>query len=182
MADIFSAQPGRVVAVTGNGLPLQIIVGNPPIGNLPDSSFRDDSRSRDSFTNFRAIIQNLGIGGQAGVQFMHTLRDYIYVYVFGERVGEISVGGLAFHSGCEDAYNPLNTASGFERVLQYYQTFRATSYPLPLTVVIGTTLVFDAFLTRMSANIVNPETSLAQFAMQLDYIPQQVDLLPDVES
>jgi hypothetical protein len=181
VADIFSAQPGRVVAVTGNGLPMQLIIGNPPLPGLPDSRFR--TADGDTFNNFRAIIQSLGIAAQSGVQFMHTLRDYIYVYVFGERVGDLSIGGLAFHSACDDEeVDAAQSATGLERVLQYYQSFRVTSYPLALTVAIGTTLAFDAFLVGANGNIVNPETNLAQFQFQLKYIPNQIDMLPDEES
>jgi hypothetical protein len=181
VADIFSAQPGRVIAVTGNGLPMQVLIGNPPIATTPFGPL-DDSRFRkpggSSFNDFKAIIQNLGVSGQGGAQFRHTLMDYIYVYVFGERVGDLSIGGLAFHSACNE---PDGGASptGLERILDYYQRFRITSYPLSLTIAIGTLITFEAFLIGINGQIVNPETSLAQFTMQLKYIPNQVDLIPD---
>lgn len=180
MADIFSAQPGKVVAVTGNGLPMQIVIGNPAIGGLPESYFR--SADVSSYSRLRAIIQHLGVGGQSGAQFMHTLADFIYVYVFGERLGQLNVGGLAFHSACGDPDSAGDAVTGFEQILNYYKNFRITTYPLSLTVVIGTTVAFDAFLVSVQGDLVNPETNLAQFQMQLAYIPNQADLLPDEES
>jgi hypothetical protein len=180
VADIFSVQPGKVVAVKANGLPLQIIIGNPAFVDddtgvkLPDSTFR--GVGINSFKVFKAVVQNLGISGQSGVQFRHTLQDYIYVYVFGERAGDLSVGGLAFHSACDDADNE---PTGFEMILDYYKNFRVTSYPQALTVAIGTLVTFDAFLVGVNAQIVNPETNLAQFTLQLKYIPGQVDLIPE---
>jgi len=164
MADIFSAKPGKVVAVDGTGLPMNISIGRPATAGLKDSRWL-------GFSGFKSIIQGIGLNGQAGVQFMHTLGDYIYVYIFGERAGDLQIHGLSFHSTCDDPDPDPNLVTGIERMIEYYENFSVTTYPLALTVTIGTLISFDAFLIGHSPQIVNPETNLAQFTLTLKYIP-----------
>lgn len=171
MADIFSSQPGRVTAVVGTGLVMRLDIGQAAGPGSPDSRWQ-------GFEGFRAIIQALGISGQGGFQLAHSLRDYIYVYVFGERAGEIQVSGLAFHSGCgDDGSSP----TGLELVYAYYQRARITSNPLPVSIAIGGMLEFTAFLTGVNLGIVDPGTSMSNFALRFSYIPDQEDLIPDSE-
>ena len=36
-------------------------------------------------------------------QFLHTVNDFIYVYAFGDRVGELTVSGFGFVKPCPGA-------------------------------------------------------------------------------
>ena len=115
---------------------------------------------------------------------MHALREFIYVYVFTERIGEIIINGLAFPGSCEplgtyDHPNVLDTGSscivseqtGLERVIKWYECNRITTRAAPITVSLGANVSYDAFLVSMKADIANADTGIAQFSLRFNFVP-----------
>lgn len=181
--NIFTTQPGKVIAVDGNAV---------PIGFAVDGDV-------NLFNDLKAIVTSIGVQNQGGFQFMHALREFIYVYVFTERVGEIIVNGLAFPASCEPLGSQdypatyqtggctanggsgsqgsqcvpcsVNAATGLERVQRWYECNRITVRAEPITIALGLNVRYSAFLVGMKADIVNPETGIAQFSMRFNFIP-----------
>jgi hypothetical protein len=164
--NIFSARPGTVVGVDTDAFPIGFAVDN----------------STTTFNDLKAIVTSVGIQGQAGFQFMHAMREFIYVYVFTERVGEIMINGIAFPGSCE-ALGPqddvdgtcVRGGNGLERVLTWYDCNRITSRAQPITILFGADVAYDAFLVSMKADIANAENGVAQFSMRFNYIPNISD-------
>ena len=50
----------------------------------------------------------MAVAQQANFQFLHTLGSDVYVYVFGDRIGQLSLSGVAFASGCGNAVTPVS--------------------------------------------------------------------------
>jgi hypothetical protein len=113
----------------------------------------------------KAIITQAAIVQNDNYQFLHTLADTIYVYVFGTRIGELVVGGFAFANTCWAGPDGLN------EILATYNYGRIAVRPAPVVVVIGHT-AFAAFLTGMQAQIVDPENMLTQWSYRFATFPE----------
>lgn len=160
--DIFSAQPGSVTAIDSAGLP-------------PLTLFLEGWGGGPAFNS---IITGLSIQQQAGVQFVHTLREFIYVYVFGERIGDITVSGLSFARGCTGAAGALNLQyHGLEWVNAFYLTNRATVRASPLVFVLGLASPFVGFLVGCNLQVNDPERGLGQWTLRFATVPQKTKLL-----
>jgi hypothetical protein len=120
------------------------------------------------FFGFKSIITQLKVDQTCGVQFLHTLRDFIYVYVFGDRIGEMNVSGLSFWDHCD-----APSFHGIEYVNAYYLNNRVSGRATPVVVVLGLGTPFIAFLTNFSFDYNDPEQQIAQFRLGLHVIPEE---------
>lgn len=155
--DIFSTDPGTVVlAEVSDGTPMNLYVDN-----------------WGGYNSFRSIITGFRVQLRGGAQFMHTLNEFIYVYTFGERMGQVSLSGLSFYQDCQDFDEALQGVPdhGLEEVIGYYGFNRVNERVLPVTIVLGTTTSFDCFLTDMSADLVDTERVLGNWTLNLAAIP-----------
>lgn len=155
MPDLFSTTPGTVTKIGGNALlPMQVTLGG-----------------WGGYSLFKAIIAQAGVRRGGRYQFMYTLRDFIYVYVFGEKLGEITIAGVAFPGACAKDGVAFNDKTGFELVLGYYEKYRLSRTGLPITITIATTS-FSAFLTDIDLGIQDPATQLTSFTMKFLFPPR----------
>lgn len=46
------------------------------------------------------IVTGISLNLSSNVQFLHSLDDLIYAYAFGDRIGDLSVGGIGFVNPC----------------------------------------------------------------------------------
>ncbi len=178
--EIFSAQAGRVTAIEGDVTPLLLELGDDPVGEEPNSNW-------GGYNEFRSIITGFGVMQQGGYQFLHTLRDFIYVYVFGERIGQLTIEGLAFNSTCDHPADVLDPDSpdfgaqyhGLEWVQSYYLENRITARPDPITIVLGLDTPFYGFLTSLKFEVMDTPDKpfLGHFAMGFHVIPDAGDLV-----
>ena len=160
MTTLFVTHPGQVVALPGE------------IGKLPLSLFLDDW---PGYPAIKAIVTHVGVQSSGNYQFLHSLKEYIYVYVFGERIGDIAISGLIFSEACEtengiaDAMAPANAGSGFEQLASYYLTHRIAHRGAPLTFIVGLTgqATYQGFLVSQKLEIIDPQSQLGQFTMYL---------------
>ncbi len=150
---IIFSNPGRVVAMETSALPIRVTM--------------ECWNGKD----FKAIITAVSVSNQGGYQFIHSLRDYIYVYIFGERIGELTVSGVTFMGSCDSSTGGGD--SGIEAVLQYYEEMRATKRLKPVDVQIGITL-FKGFLLSARADITDASTGLGQFAFKFHFPPDNI--------
>lgn len=158
MPDIFNSRPGSV---------LQVPV---PAGALP---FQIQLDGWDGFVVQKSIISAIGLQQQGNFQFLHTLRNFVYVYVFGEKMADMVVSGICFLNPCAGDEQQALVRSGFEEVYAYYMKNRLVARPTPVKMVIGTSITLEAFLTKVDLNANNPAEMLAQFTMYFNYLPDQ---------
>ena len=159
---VFEGEPGRVVAFRDPAIPGNI---KPLVRVEPELGF----------TQQRSIITRLTMSQQTSHQFMHTLGGDIYIYVFGDRIGQITISGLAFGSDCSDgeAANP-DDEYGIERTLQWYGQNKLAARNSPVVVQLGRTPI-RGFVTDMTADIVDPKTWISQYNLTLKVIPPRED-------
>jgi hypothetical protein len=148
--DIFSERTGRVVLIPDVAFPLTVRMDGWAGGAM-----------------MKAVITQLGLQSQGNYQFLHTLKNFIYVYVFGERIADLMVGGLSFPERCPGGGGP----TGFELVYQYYLEKRISTLGAPITVAIGTSLSFSAWLVAHSGNLIDPQNGMCQFQLAFKFFP-----------
>lgn len=121
------------------------------------------------FTVRQAIIQGISIQSASNFQFLHTLRGYVYVYVFGERIGNLTITGLAFNGSCITG----GYIDGISRVIQYYDAFRVSRGGAAVGIQVGAA-GFNGFLVGTQFQIVNPAGRIGQFQLQFKITPPVV--------
>lgn len=157
MAAIFSHQRGSVVQVDGlvrsGVLPFAIRMGNMDIGGVANQETK-------------AIITQAALVEEGNFQFLHTLAETIYVYVFGDRIGELRVSGIAFSKLCG-----ADDETGIEQVIRNYRQNKLSTRGGPVIVAYGTSTPFRAFLTGMTTDISDPEQMLTQWSFRFNTFP-----------
>jgi hypothetical protein len=155
MADIFNNEPGVVVVLdTGGGN------GDNPF-RLAIDDFPQDGSSG-------LIVTELAVQRHGNFQFLHTLKDLVYVYSFGERIGQIRASGLCFASMCNGPSD-----GGLPTLLDYYETHRLEMRSQPISIAVGTSNNgrFRGFLCELNFDVARPEARLAQFGLQFHALP-----------
>lgn len=68
---------------------------------------------------FDAIVTGMNMSLAANYQFMHSLDDFIYVYAFGDKIGDLVFRGIGFVNACGSG----DTARmGILRMYEYYKS------------------------------------------------------------
>lgn len=126
------------------------------------------------FFGFKAIFTNIEIAEQGNYQFLHTLGNHIYVYVFGDRIGTFGLSGLAFYDNCVGAA-PFGRI-GIINVINYYRQQRLAVNPSPVLITINPDAVFRCFLVGMRGRVMNPNLRMFQFQLSFALIPDEQEI------
>lgn len=165
---IFSSAPGVVGAmIEGGALPFALAIGG--VANVP---------SFPSYSLVKAVMTGFQIGARSGLGVTHTLRDRIYVYVFGERMGEVTINGFAFAGVC----NSTTRFTGFDGVFAYYERCRASTNGAPVRLILGPNTVLYGFMYEFGFQLEDPQTGLGSFSFKFKVLPRNAEfgLLPPV--
>jgi hypothetical protein len=161
MPVLFQSKPGSVVQLSE------------PVAQCTASGFNllglPAGQSID-FNSFRAIITRVTLSQQVNVQFLHTLGAMVYVYVFGDKIGSVSLSGLSFF-GCPCPSPSPSPAAGNNDIYAWYKTNRASKNPKPLRVTIGTAVI-EGFVTTFSEDVVDPTVNLVQWGVSMVCLPE----------
>jgi len=139
-----------------------------------------------SYRNHRTIITKIGLSAQGNFQFLHTLGNDVYLYVFGDRMGEIVLHGISFQSGdtCLGTSSsgglqpstqiPTTESSehGFELLYRWYKTNRVAANPNPVKTTIGTSNTFEGFVTSLVGNVDDPAKRTVSYQMTIALLPE----------
>ncbi len=139
--------------VTGSGiLPFNVVIEGTDIGGRTNPQTR-------------AIITQAVIKEKGNYQFLHTLSETIYVYVFGDRIGELIIGGICFSSSCDKDSQGNDLESGMKQIHDAYQENKLSVKGGPIVVNFGE-VPLRGFLVGMSIDVSDPERNLGQWAYQ----------------
>lgn len=114
-------------------------------------------------------------------QFLHTLNNFIYVFSFGDRVGELTVSGIAA-TGCYSANSGESSKTGSISALykRYLDNRLAANLKPSLITITGADVSLLGFLTGMSMEIPNPAMPIAQWAFRYNVIINAATKVPRV--
>jgi hypothetical protein len=116
-----------------------------------------------------AILTQVDTSQQVNVQFMPTLADLVYVYSFGDRMGEVTIQGLSFLASCSQG-----SYQGIEGVFKYYDDNRAVKENRIITVTIGKKTTIRGYLTEMRTSQSNTEMRMTNFTLRIAAMPRRV--------
>lgn len=120
----------------------------------------------DGLSASTVLIQSMGVSQSANVQFMQSLKDKIYIYVFGEAPGTLTVSGIILYHSCN-----VGSSSGLKEILNYYRKNSVTKRSSPVHIVIGTSSI-DGYLRQVDGSIDNPELGMGRFTFTMTSIPK----------
>jgi|JI9StandDraft_1071089.scaffolds.fasta_scaffold37713_2 hypothetical protein len=158
MPAFFAHKRGAVVRVTGQWQQAG--------GVLPFKIIMDGIDVTDPDT--RAIITQGGIIEQGNFQFLHTLNETIYAYIFGDRIGELRVSGVCFAHPCD------SEVSGMKQIIDNYRAKRIARLGGPVQVSFGE-IDYTAFLVGMTLDVMDAERNLGQWAFSFNTFPGSQD-------
>lgn len=168
MPKIFTATAGAVLAIDSTtdggavGLPLTIVLDS-DLGAVAGTT---------SVDQLGGIITSFTATGETNTQFMHTLRDVIYLTVFGDKIGSLSISGYLFLN------TPLTCGSagsgGGSAPLSDFYSFFYNKYvgvrKEPLRIAVGREML-KGFLLSFQVQVADPQFMLGQFTMQMALLP-----------
>ena len=157
MPILFAGPPGRVAVMDDPGVDAVL----PPLLNL--------SRTALSFRQRKSIVTRVTVAQQTSQQFMHTLGGDVYVYVFGDRIGEMIISGISIAYDCD---RPGDTEHGIEKVFRWYQANRASKRRTPLLLQLGRKTTFYGFLTNFGTDVLDHKMNLMQYRLGLHVLPE----------
>lgn len=154
--DLLISKPGAIRIVSVNkGIPAGFVV-----------SVEGMTNNGSAYEQLRAIVQSVGVAEQAAVQITHSLRDMVYVYAFGDRMGEMRIGGLALLTDCKDP-----NLSGFAKVYKYWRANRPGKRKTAIKISLGTDFGVSGILTGMDMTSADPKLPVANFNLTFRHFP-----------
>lgn len=109
---------------------------------------------------------------EGNYQFQHTVNKFIYAYIFGDRVGLLTLSGFGFLG------NPCNAVMGVERdislcsIYDYYKNHRVARPPHAYVINVGGCGTMIGFLTGMRMGVDRPDVPVVQWFMRFHVIFQ----------
>ena len=147
MSELLACRRGTVVVIEGcNGIPGKVKL--------------------EGFEPLASIIVAPSIGQRVNAQFQASLKKAVYVYVFGDQMGNVIIHGIAFAGLCR------GNASGLKDVFGYYKDFRASKRDKPLTVTFGEETI-SGFLVAMTMSPKDPDYMMVDFALTISSLPKE---------
>lgn len=128
-----------------------------------------DNGNEISYQMHKTIITRLGVSAAGNFQFLHTLGNSVYIYVFGDRMGTLTLHGLSFSSACEDGGQ--DQAHGFEKLYAWYKKNRVAVKQAPITVTIGRDTTFQGFVTGLTGDVQDVQSRSITFQLTMAILP-----------
>lgn len=163
--DVFMSTPGSVMVMYKD-------IQNGFYTTLQGATKGDDLSTTRGYDSMRCIITSTVISESANFQFLTTLRNFTYLYAFGDKMSELDVGGIAFlNAECDGA-------SGVHAIYDFFTRNKVSNSLKPITFTQvafssrgNRSKTFKAFLGSFNLAITDPASMVAQFSMKLYYMP-----------
>ena len=122
-----------------------------------------------TFIQDSAIITGWSVEEGVNVQFTHTMGDDIYMNVFGNRIGHMTIEGISFNAVNCDA-----SQHGIVSIINYFRTNRISSNSQPITITIGGQggITIKGALISASYNSKDPENWMVQYVLTVATVPR----------
>ena len=119
----------------------------------------------------RSIITRVTCSQQVNLQFLHTMGKHVYVYVFGDRMGQIGLSGLSFAGECSDEQGN-NESHGVVEMFDWYRRNKASKQAEPILVNIGMRDNLNGFVSGFTFDVVDPSTQMVQWNLTIAALPE----------
>lgn len=164
--DVFMSTPGSVMVMyksVNSGFYVRLQGGVPG----------DELSSGKAYDSMRCIVTSTTVNESSNFQFLPTLRNFTYLYTFGDKMSDLDVGGIAF-------LNPeCDGASGVHAIYDFFSRNKVSNSLKPVTFTwisfsggaAARTRTFRAFLAAFNVAITDPSAMYAAFSLKLYYMP-----------
>ena len=157
-----------------NGMSYRLFTSSPG-GTIAIMQIGDFSQSGVGTSALRSIITECSIQEASNANVMYAADGHVYMHVPGDKVGALTISGLAFAGSCADGNaGDDHLETGLERVLRWYRKNRVArpeaNQPIQVTLSGGTLL--KGHLGAMSGRMVDAATRLQQFSLSLYMAPE----------
>ena len=161
MPTIFEYCPGRVTSIVQpvSNCNISIIDIQDRDGN-PELTYEKDS----------IVLTRVNVAQNVNVQFLHTLGNRVYVYAFGDRMGQIQLSGMAFLNAADDCLHQSDTHSA-KNILNWYRLNKSSTRSDAIRISLFDT-AFQAFLVGLTADVIDDKTRLVQWNLTLATLPE----------
>jgi hypothetical protein len=98
---------------------------------------------------------------------------HVYVYVFGDRIGQIGLSGLGFSCGCAPSgtSEPGGGVPGAALMYRWYLDNRASKRKDPILVTLGN-ITLEGFVKEFTENVVDTQSGIMQWDLTMLSLPQ----------
>lgn len=158
MPVVFTSNTGRVTSV-----PDAVAAGAISLAKVEGSG-------GITYNTHNTIITRVGLSAAGNYQFLHTIGNDVYLYVFGDRMGQVVIHGLSFAQQCVNG-SDTGTDHGFERLFKWYKENRVAVRKDPVTVTIGASTAFKGFITALNGDVQDAVHRTIQFQMTISLLP-----------
>lgn len=150
MADIFNSRTGFVAVIPGQA----VLPGRIKIRGFEPAS---------------ALIENIDYAQKTNQQFQYALDGSVYIYVFGDEMGQVIIKGIIFPLLCE------GTSTGMKEVLTFYAAQRASKSQDLVEVSLGDEVI-TGFLTALVVSGVGVadegQAAIQRYEMLINTLPK----------
>ena len=122
-----------------------------------------------TFNAQKCVITRVGVSAAGNFQFLHTIGNDVYVYVFGDRMGAVQLSGIAFQTTNKDGAGK----HGFESLFEWYEQNRIAVRSTPVTVTVGRNLTFKGFVTGLTGDIQDTLRRTISFQISIAVLPEK---------
>jgi hypothetical protein len=157
MPVLFEGNPGRVKQLVDPTL--QGVI--PPLVEVKPDNITFDAH--------KSIITHLTLGLNTNHQFLHTLGGDLYIYVFGDRVGQLGIAGLCVAEDCDKAGDAEH---GIEKVIKWFNQNKLSKRKDAITCMVGRTPI-KGFVKGVNFGTFDHKLRLVQFSVEVDIIPEK---------
>jgi hypothetical protein len=131
------------------------------------------ARLGEDFEAFKAIFTSVNINEGANVQFQHTLGNAVYLNVFGDRISQMRISGVAVEGSCGNGVKS-DSEHGIAKVIRYYRDSKVSSRKEPLLISLASNnpnSAYRAFLVGMQGGAMGEQQTVNRlFQFSLDFV------------
>lgn len=157
----FFSGAGTVIRLPGEAKLISFFLGDDVFGTL-------------DYSNRLAVVTSIDESESALAQVRQMFNNKVYLNVFGDKPGFLSISGFFAHSDCSTPTDYLNLplVTGFELLHYYYRQHKISNKLSSIPIMIGgvwTPVFYEAFLLGVSIKVPEAQLAIGQFNMQFVY-------------
>jgi hypothetical protein len=119
----------------------------------------------------KTALQGFSMQDNVNVQFTHTMGDDIYMNVFGNRMGVLTIDGVSFNAEASGGACD-NGPHGIIKMIEWYEENRASNRLDPIEVKISGQAATQGFLIAATYRANDPMNWVVSYQMQVATVPR----------
>jgi hypothetical protein len=131
---------------------------------------------KNLFENFAVILTDISIEEVANANAMYAADGRIYMHVPGDKLGALTLSGIAFSGVCGAPSGGTPKKPGLVSMLEWYREHRVSnpaSQPILVTLANSTTL--EGYLGSFSSRVMNIVHQIHSFTLPMYLVPGDVN-------